>query len=189
MSRAPARAALVPAGAGLVWSDPAARSQPCRQFARPAYFVPETKRAGELLEELRARHTRMAIVIDEFGGVAGLVTLEDLIEELVGEIRDEFDRDYEPLRRLDSGEVEVDGRVGIYDLLDWFDLEEEELGPHEADSVGGLIVERLGRFPEPGETVQIGPLRCQVLTMEQYRVGRVRVARTDGTGATGERLP
>lgn len=159
----------------LVWSDPAARSQPCRQFARPAYFVPETKRVGELLEELRARRTRMAIVIDEFGGVAGLVTLEDLIEELVGEIRDEFDREYEPLRRLESGELEVDGRVGIYDLLDWLDLDEEAIGPHEADSVGGLIVERLGRFPEPGETVQIGPLRCEVLSMEDRRVGRVRV--------------
>ncbi len=159
----------------LVWSDPAARSQPCRQFARPAYFVPETKRVGELLEELRARRTRMAIVIDEFGGVAGLVTLEDLIEELVGEIRDEFDREYEPLRRLESGELEVDGRVGIYDLLDWLDLDEEAIGPHEADSVGGLIVERLGRFPEPGENVQIGPLRCEVLSMEDRRVGRVRV--------------
>ncbi len=159
----------------LVWSDPAARSQPCRQFARPAYFVPETKRVGELLEELRARRTRMAIVIDEFGGVAGLVTLEDLIEELVGEIRDEFDREYEPLRRLESGELEVDGRVGIYDLLDWLDLDEEAIGPHEADSVGGLIVERLGRFPEPGETVQIGPLRCEVLSMEDRRVGCVRV--------------
>ncbi|GBD16015.1 Magnesium and cobalt efflux protein CorC [bacterium HR26] len=173
----------------IAWSDPAARSQPCRQFARPAYFVPETKLAGELLEELRARQTRMAIVIDEFGGVAGLVTLEDLIEELVGEIRDEFDREYEPLRRLDTGEVEVDGRVGIYDLLDWLDLDEEELGSHEADSVGGLIVERLGRFPEPGETVQIGPLRCEVLTMEQYRVGRVRVARADGAGTTGKGSP
>lgn len=159
----------------LAWSDPTARSQPCRQFARPAYFVPETKRVGELLEELRARRTRMAIVIDEFGGVAGLVTLEDLIEELVGEIRDEFDREYEPLRRLETGELEVDGRVGIYDLLDWLDLEEEAIGPHEADSVGGLIVERLGRFPEPGESVQIGPLRCEVLSMEDRRVGRVRV--------------
>ncbi len=159
----------------LAWSDPTARSQPCRQFARPAYFVPETKRVGELLEELRARRTRMAIVIDEFGGVAGLVTLEDLIEELVGEIRDEFDREYEPLRRLETGELEVDGRVGIYDLLDWLDLDEEAIGPHEADSVGGLIVERLGRFPEPGESVQIGPLRCEVLSMEDRRVGRVRV--------------
>lgn len=173
----------------IAWSEPAARSQPCRQFARPAYFVPETKRAGELLEELRARQTRMAIVIDEFGGVAGLVTLEDLIEELVGEIRDEFDREYEPLRRLDTGEIEVDGRVGIYDLLDWLDLDEEALGPHEADSVGGLIIERLGRFPEPGESVEIGALRCQVLTMEQRRVGRVRVARVEGAGAAGERTP
>lgn len=173
----------------IVWSDPAARSQPCRQFARPAYFVPETKRAGELLEELRARQTRMAIVIDEFGGVAGLVTLEDLIEELVGEIRDEFDREYEPLRRLDTGEIEVDGRVGIYDLLDWLDLDEEAIGPHEADSVGGLIVERLGHFPEAGESVQIGPLRCEVLTMEQRRVGRVRVVRVEEAGAGGEGSP
>lgn len=169
----------------IVWSDPAARSQPCRRFARPAYFVPETKRAGELLEELRARRTKIAIVVDEFGGIAGLVTLEDLIEEVVGEILDEFDPEYEPLRWLDDGGIEVDGRVAVYDLLDWLDLDEEVIGPHEADTVGGLIIERLGHFPESGETVQVGPLRCEVVTMEQRRVGRVRVTRLDATAVHG----
>jgi putative hemolysin len=172
----------------LAWDDPAMRSRPCRQFARPAYFVPETKRVGELLEELRARRTRMAIVIDEFGGVAGVVTLEDLLEELVGEIRDEFDREYEPLRRLETGEIEVDGRVAVDDLLDWLDLDEEVIGPYEADSVGGLIVERLGRFPQPGEVAQIGPLQCEILSMEDRRVGRVRVAQVKEPGESDPRL-
>lgn len=143
---------------------------------RPAYFVPESKPIDELLTELRARRTQLAIVIDEFGGVAGLVTLEDLIEELVGEIADEFDAGYEPFHIIEPGIIEVDGRVPIADLLDRLDVERDALGlEFEAESVGGLISYFLGRIPAMGDVVVAGPLRFEVKLMKGNRVSQVLV--------------
>ncbi len=159
----------------LVWTDPAAADKPVAEAVRPAYFVPETKPIDELLAELRARRTHMAIVVDEYGGLAGIVTLEDLIEELVGDIADEFDPGYEPFNEIAPGVLEVDGRVPLLDLLDRLDLEREKLEPLEAESVGGLIADRLGRIPQEGDVVEAGPLRFEVRTMDGYRVARVRV--------------
>lgn len=160
----------------ILWSDPDAAKRPCGEVVRPAYFVPDAKPIDELLRELRARHTHMAICVDEFGGTAGLVTLEDLIEELVGEITDEFDPGYEPFREVAPGVLEVDGRASVGDLLDRLELEPEAIGPVEAESVGGLIADRLGRIPVQGDTVVAGPLRLTVLSMTGHRPGRVRVA-------------
>ncbi|MCX2728335.1 hemolysin family protein [Thermomicrobium sp. 4228-Ro] len=160
----------------IVWQQPAMKEQPCHRFARPAVFVPEHTPARQALRLLRLRRTKIAIVVDEFGGVAGLVTLEDLLERIVGEIADEFDPDYEPLREIAPGVLEVDGRVSLDELLDRLELDEEELGVEfEAESVGGVIIEFLGRFPEVGDTVQLGPLRLEVRSMEGYRVRVVRV--------------
>ncbi len=159
----------------LVWADPAAADKPVAEAVRPAYFVPETKPIDELLAELRARRTHMAIVVDEYGGLAGIVTLEDLIEELVGDIADEFDAGYEPFNEIAPGVLEVDGRVPLLDLLDRLDLEREKLEPLEAESVGGLIADRLGRIPQEGDVVEAGPLRFEVRAMDGYRVARVRV--------------
>mgnify|MGYP001465166731 FL=1 len=160
----------------ILWSDPDAAARPCGEVVRPAYFVPDAKPIDELLRELRARRTHMAICVDEFGGTAGLVTLEDLIEELVGEITDEFDPGYEPFREVSPGVLEVDGRASVGDLLDRLELEPEVIGPVEAESVGGLITDRLGRIPVQGDSVVTGPLRLTVLTMTGHRPGRVRVA-------------
>ena len=160
----------------ILWSDPDAAARPCGEVVRPAYFVPDAKPIDELLRELRARRTHMAICVDEFGGTAGLVTLEDLIEELVGEITDEFDPGYEPFREVSPGVLEVDGRASVGDLLDRLELEPEAIGPVEAESVGGLITDRLGRIPVQGDSVVTGPLRLTVLTMTGHRPGRVRVA-------------
>jgi len=160
----------------ILWSDPDAAARPCGEVVRPAYFVPDAKPIDELLRELRARRTHMAICVDEFGGTAGLVTLEDLIEELVGEITDEFDPGYEPFREVSPGVLEVDGRASVGDLLDRLGLEPEVIGPVEAESVGGLITDRLGRIPVQGDSVVTGPLRLTVLTMTGHRPGRVRVA-------------
>ncbi|MDW7982461.1 MAG: hemolysin family protein [Thermomicrobium sp.] len=160
----------------IVWQEPEARSQPCHRFARPAVFIPEHTPARQALRLLRLRRTKIAIVVDEFGGVAGLVTLEDLLERIVGEIADEFDPDYEPLREIAPGILEVDGRVSLDELLDRLELDEEELGiEFEAESVGGAIIECLGRFPEVGDTVLLGPLRLEVRSMEGHRVRLVRV--------------
>jgi len=143
---------------------------------RPAYFVPESKPIDELLSELQTRRTQIAIVVDEFGGVAGLVTLEDVIEELVGEIADEFDPGYEPFHFIGPDQLEVDGRVPIDDLLDRLELDRDELNlEFEAESVGGLISYLLGRIPLAGDVVTAGPLRLEVDSMNGNRVGKVRV--------------
>ncbi len=163
----------------IVWQQPEARSSPCHRFARPAVFVPEHTPARQALRLLRLRRTKIAIVVDEFGGVAGLVTLEDLLERIVGEIADEFDPDYEPLREVAPGVLEADGRVSLDELLDRLELDEEELGlEFEAESIGGVIIECLGRFPTVGDTVELGPLRFEVLSMEGHRVRLVRVSYT-----------
>ncbi|MDI3340732.1 MAG: hemolysin family protein [Sphaerobacter sp.] len=158
-----------------LWSDPTAAERPCGEVVRPAYFVPDTKPIDELLRELRARRTHIAICVDEFGGTAGLVTMEDLIEELVGEITDEFDPGYEPFREVAPGVLEVDGRVSVEDLLDRLELERDALGRIEAASVGGMITDRLGRIPVDGDAVTVGPLRLEVVAMSGRRVARVRV--------------
>ncbi|MEA2524954.1 MAG: magnesium and cobalt exporter, family, partial [Thermomicrobiales bacterium] len=163
----------------LLWMDREVATKPVAEVIRPAYFVPESKPIDELLQELRARSTHIAIIVDEYGGMAGLVTLEDLIEELVGEITDEFDAGYEPLREVEPDVVEADGRVSVGDLLDLLDIERHRLEPFEAESVGGLIADRLGRIPELGDVVETGPLRFEVRSMDGYRVALVRVERID----------
>jgi putative hemolysin len=174
----------------LLWTDDGAKTKPVAEAIRPAYFVPESKPIDELLQELRARSTHIAIIVDEYGGMAGLVTLEDLLEELVGEITDEFDPGYEPLREVTPGIVEADGRVSITDLLDRLDVERHKLDPFEAESVGGLIADRLGRIPETGDVVESGPLRFEVRAMDGYRVALVRVERIspDRGEGSGDRI-
>jgi putative hemolysin len=159
----------------LLWNDREREDTPVAEAVRPAYFVPESKPIDELLQELRSRRTHVAIVVDEYGGMAGLVTLEDLIEELVGEIADEFDPGFEPFHETNDGKLEVDGRVSIFDLLDRLDLDRQELKELDAESVGGLIGERLGRIPVAGDTTKAGPLCFTVNSMDGYRVATVLV--------------
>jgi putative hemolysin len=161
----------------LLWSDQTSATKPVAEAIRPAYFVPESKPIDELLQELRARSTHIAIIVDEYGGMAGLVTLEDLIEELVGEITDEFDAGYEPFREIEPGVIEADGRISIGDLLDRLDIERHQLEPFEAESVGGLIADHLARIPEASDSIETGPLRLTVREMDGYRVALVRVER------------
>lgn len=164
----------------LIWANPEAGNLPVARAARPAYFVPETKPIDELLADFRARRTHIAICVDEFGGTAGLVTMEDLLEELVGEITDEFDNAYQPFHEVEPGVLQVDGRVSVADLVDELNLEPEDAGPREADSVGGLISEHLGRIPVVGDSVQAGTLRFDVVTMIGNRVGTAQVVQTNG---------
>ncbi len=161
----------------LTWSDPGEASKPAADFIRPVYFVPETKPIDELLRELRARRTHIAIVVDEYGGMAGLVTLEDLLEELVGEIADEFDPGYEPYREVDPGVYDVDGRVSLMDLFDVMDVDRDDFEHVDAESVGGLIADHLGRIPEQSDLVETGSLRFEVRAMDGYRVALARVER------------
>ncbi|MDQ3401673.1 MAG: hemolysin family protein [Chloroflexota bacterium] len=153
-----------------------------REHLRPAHFVPETKKVDELLREMQSQKTHMAIVVDEYGGTAGLVTIEDLVEEIVGEIRDEYDVEQELMLPISEREALVDGRAPFDDIRETFSL--NELGPSvDYDTVGGFIVHELGRFPKAGEDVERAGVRFVVETVEGRRIRRVRVIREAATPA------
>lgn len=128
---------------------------PVSQIMRQAVFVPESKPVDDLLSEMQAARTHLAIVIDEYGGTAGLVTIEDVLEEIVGEITDEYDVERPPVERLDDGAVRVVGRLPIEDLGELFDV---ELPADEVETVAGLLAQALGRVPIPGATATVGGL-------------------------------
>lgn len=159
-------------------------SQPVSASMRRAVFVPETKRVGELLQEMRTAGGHLAVVVDEYGGTAGLVTLEDLVEELVGEIVDEFDPQEPMLEPLAGGEALVHGRMPVDQLNH---LMGADLPDDDWDTVGGFIFNTLGHVPDVGATVEAGELRLRVERMQGRRITRVRLTRT-GAGA-GESRP
>jgi putative hemolysin len=161
----------------VAWTDPAVADRPVTEFIRPTLFIPETKPIDELLEELRLRRTHIAVVADEYGGMAGIVTLEDVLEELVGDIADEFDPGYEPVREIEINIYDVDGRLSIHDLRDVYDFSVVDFDVTDVESVGGLIADRLGRIPAAGDQVVQSPLAFEVLAMDGYRVASVRVTR------------
>jgi putative hemolysin len=147
---------------------------PIRPLLRPPVFVPETKRVSELLKEMQARQRHMAIVIDEYGGTAGLVTLEDLIEELVGEIVDEFDVEDPLLEPLPNGDWRVNARMPLDELNDLLRL---ELPEGDWDTVGGLVFNVLGHVPSEGEAIEIEGHRLRAERVDGRRIGRVRITR------------
>jgi putative hemolysin len=159
----------------LLFDNRDAGTMPVSELVRPAYVVPETRPIDDTLQDLRTQRTHIAIVVDEYGGLAGIVTLEDLIEELVGEISDEFDPGYEPLHEIGPDLFDVDGRLSLLDLEDRLDMSRTTLGDIEAESVGGLVTDALERIPTVGDVVEIGPLRFEVKAMDGYRVALVRV--------------
>jgi magnesium and cobalt transporter len=149
--------------------------QPIRRFLRPAVFVPETLSAGDLLAEMRQK-TQIALVVDEYGGIAGLITLEDVLEEIVGEIRDEHDSEEELIHEESNGCWLVDAVAHVDELEPLFDL---EFGERDFDTVGGLVVSGFGRVPAIGETLVTHGLRIEVLKADNRRVLRVRIRRAD----------
>jgi CBS domain containing-hemolysin-like protein len=152
--------------------DDDAEALPCSQIMRPAYFVPETKRVSELLRDMQSNQVHMAIVVDEFGGTAGIVTIEDLLEEIVGEIVDEYDRE-EPMVTPIEGGFLVDGRLGVDELGELLGV---ELPNDEWDTVGGLVLRFAGRVPHEGEKFEINDHLLVVDRVQGRRVARVRLA-------------
>jgi CBS domain containing-hemolysin-like protein len=150
--------------------------RPLRDILRPAYFVPETKKAGDLLTELQQRKIHLAVVVDEYGGTAGLVTLEDLIEEIVGEIRDEYDVNEEEVwQKISDDEYIFDAGIDLDDLNRLLDV---ELPTDESDTLGGYIFSRLGKVPVIGEQIEAEEdLRMEVLTVDDRRIRKIRVQR------------
>jgi putative hemolysin len=144
------------------------------ELMRPAYYVPETKKVDELLADFRRVRTHMAVVLDEYGGTAGLVTIEDLLEEIVGEIQDEYDREDAPVRQLGPDWLEADGRVTVDELREHWDI---PLPDEDVDTLGGLILHLLGRAPVQGEKLRYDGLEITVTTVVGRRVKRLQIRR------------
>jgi hemolysin (HlyC) family protein len=145
-----------------------------REVVRPAVFVPESKRLNVLLTEFRKNRHHMAIVVDEYGGVAGLVTIEDVIEQIVGDIADEYDvEEDQPIRRESERAFTVRALTRIADFNAYFST---SFGDEEFDTIGGLIVHAFGRLPRRGESVRIGEFEFRVLRGDRRRIDLVRVA-------------
>jgi magnesium and cobalt transporter len=141
---------------------------------RPAYFIPESKKISDLLRDLVERKSQIAIVIDEYGGTAGLITLEDILEEIVGEIYDEYDRQEPRLAPQEDGSVLVDARLDVEELMDHFDLPRPE---GKFESVGGLLIHLLGRVPQASDRVEIQNLELTVLSADERRAKQVQARR------------
>ena len=156
-----------------------------REICRDAFYVPETTSVDKLLETMNRKRVHMAIVLDEYGGVAGLVTMEDILEEIVGEIVDEYDDEEEdPISEISQNIVEVDARVHIDDLIEDYgfdDLPEER----DYDTIGGFVFSHLGRIPQPEETFEFGRLRVQVLDANERRVLKVRLELDESLNPVG----
>jgi putative hemolysin len=151
--------------------------QSIKSILRPAYFVPEAKRVDDLLAEMQARRVQMAIVVDEYGGTAGLVTIEDIVEEIVGEIRDEYDVAEElPYRQLKDGEFMFNGGI---DLDDVNQIASASLPKDTSETLGGFIYSRLGRVPTPGDVIEAGSLRLIVEQVHGRRIRKVRAHRLE----------
>ncbi len=149
-----------------------------RSLLRTPVFVPESMSVDDLLHELQRRKVHLAIVLDEYGGTAGLVTIEDLIEEIVGEIQDEYDEEEPMIVRLSDDEARVDGRADVDDLSKLFDTDLSLEDADEYDTVGGLIYHRIGGVPRPGDQIKVDGLTITVETTDGRRVGKVLVVRS-----------
>ncbi len=154
--------------------------QGLRDMVRPAFIIPETKRLDDLLEELQDKGVQMAIVVDEYGGTEGLVTMEDVLEEIVGEIEDEFSRTREALVvQLPDGAVLVDAGVTTENIEEMFNT---RIDSSEVDTVGGYVYHSLGKIPQVGDTVVTDHLSIEVVSILGRRLRRLRIKQLDGAG-------
>jgi putative hemolysin len=154
---------------GVVGDD----QRPLKAVAREPYYTPEAKHVGELLRDMKERKVHIAVVVDEHGGTAGIVTFEDLIEEIVGPIRDEYDmREVEELQIVSDHEVVVSARFPVDDLKEALDIEVPDV---DADTVGGLVYEQLQEIPKVGATIQLGNATLTVEAVRRQGIQSVRI--------------
>jgi CBS domain containing-hemolysin-like protein len=156
----------------LELSDDKHKTDPIDPLIRPVHFVPESMKVSELLKELQRRKQKLAIVVDEHGGVSGLVTMEDLMEEIVGEIQDEYDRDEVQFIKKGTHDYIVSGDAEVEELEDLYGL---DLAEDDYITVGGLITHKLGRLPELGEHIKIRGLSLEIIDVDQKRIKKLRV--------------
>ena len=160
-----------------------AEVKPVTRIAKPALFVPELQRADSLLRQMQREAKHLAIVVDEYGGVSGLVTLEDLIEELLGEINDEHDREQPEVQPQSDGAYLVTARLGVEELGELFDIELED---DEVDTVGGLLAKELGRLPDEGDTVAVSGIELEAVSVLR-KLQRLTTVRVRWVGEPEER--
>jgi putative hemolysin len=144
-----------------------------RKILHPVHLVPETKKVGELLKELQKRRSHMAVVVDEHGSVSGLVTLEDLIEQIVGEIQDEYDWEERPVERMRDGSMVVEGTVSAAELRESYEMPLPDSS--EFETVAGFMLEQLGSVPKGGEVVTVLDWRFTVVDVERNRISKVKI--------------
>lgn len=154
-----------------------------RTIMRPPYFIPETKNLEQLLQEFRNKHVHLAIVIDEYGGTSGLITIEDLLEQIVGDIQDEHDREEALFTPNDDGSITADARMPIEELEEYFDIQIER---DKFDTVGGLIFHLTGRIAAPDEMVENGQLAIRIMDADERKIKKVRIARIGNAETDGE---
>jgi magnesium and cobalt exporter, CNNM family len=178
-SRIPAYEGSIDNVVGLVYIKDALRllekRQPVviRKILHPVHFVPETKKVGDLLKELQKKRSHLAMVIDEHGSVTGLVTMEDLLEEIVGEIQDEYDWEERPVERLRDGSLVVEGTVSAAELRDTYSVPLPE--STEFETVAGFMLDQLGSVPKGGEVVTLSGHRLTVVDVERNRISKVKI--------------
>jgi CBS domain containing-hemolysin-like protein len=170
----------------LVVLSTADDTRPVTTLLRPAVVVPETKRVPELLKQFQRQQTQCAIVVDEYGGTAGLVTIEDLLEEIVGEIRDEYDVESEPIVDEGGGRWVFSGKVNIDEVRQRLNVDIEREG---FETVGGYLLSHLGRVPAVGEKFEMDGLTVEVLDAERRRINKVRICRQEVPEPAGEKIP
>ncbi|MDH3998437.1 MAG: hemolysin family protein [Desulfuromonadales bacterium] len=152
------------------------------EVMRTPYFIPETKRIEDLLKDFRARRVHMAIAVDEYGGTSGLITIEDLLEEIVGEIQDEYDREVELLQPQDDGSLLVDARANVEELEEYYDI---EIPRDKFDTVGGYLFHLLGSVPKAGEEISDNGLLMMVVESDERKITRVRIRKEPETDSEG----
>lgn len=147
-----------------------------KDYLRPAAIIPESKRLDVLLKEFRANRYHMAIVVDEYGGVAGLVTIEDVLEQIVGDIEDEFDIDYEEdnIHRISSQSFNVKARTEIDEFNEYF---ETTISDEEYDTIGGILMQAFGHMPARGESIDLESLKFEIVAADTRRIRLVRVTK------------
>jgi CBS domain containing-hemolysin-like protein len=165
----------------LRYMDGGSLEEPARSLSRPPHFIPESKKINELLHEMQRDKVHMAIVVDEYGGTAGVVTIEDLLEEIVGEIQDEFDLEEKSIERLGEREAIFDAKVSIRDVNETLSV---ILADGEYDTVGGLVYDRLGKIPVVGDEIEVGGLTITVLSTAGKRIKKVKM-RVESAPVTG----
>ncbi len=147
-----------------------------KNLLRKPIFVPETIRTSELLENMRREHIHIAIIVDEYGGVAGLVTMEDILEQIVGEIQDEYDQETPEIQKLEDGSYSVQGVISLEDLSEYLGSEFES---DDAESLGGLVLTLSGSFPEEGEIFEYNGWRIRVEALEDHRITFLNLSKID----------